>query len=124
VRLKLKGGQAMFEDLKKKFDKGVDYAFATKEKIEKAVTDFATENNLNKEEARKLLDQVVKKSEETRKTVEEKIVELQKAAISKMNLVTKEDYRKLEARLSKLEASQKKPVKARSRIPKRGVKKA
>ena len=114
----------MFEDLKKTFDKGVDYAFATKEKIEKAVKDFAAENNLTREEARKLLDQVIKKSEETRKTVEEKIVELQKAAIKKMNLVTKKDYQKLEERIIKLEGYHKKPVKPKARRPKRGTKKS
>ena len=100
----------MFEDLKKAMDKGMDYAFMTKDKIEKAVKDFAKENNLNKEEAKKLMDQIVKKSEETWKNVEEKAVDIQKAAIEKMNLVTKEDYKKLEARIKKLEGSLKTPV--------------
>ena len=82
----------------------------TKEKVEKAVKDFAKENNLNKEEAKKLMDQVMKKSEETWKTVEEKAVEMQKAAIGKMNLVTKEDLKKLEDRIKKLETIQKTAV--------------
>ena len=50
----------MFEELKKTLDKGMDYAFMTKDKIENAIRDFAKENNLNKEEAKKLLDQVIK----------------------------------------------------------------
>jgi polyhydroxyalkanoate synthesis regulator phasin len=100
----------MFEDLKKAMDKGMDYAFMTKDKVEKAVKDFAKENNLNKEEAKKLLDQMVKKSEETWKNVEEKVEEIQKAAIGKMNLVTMEDYKKLEDRIKKLETALKKPV--------------
>lgn len=104
----------MFEDLKKTFDKGIEYAFETKDKIEKAVKDFAKENNLNKEEAKKLMDQVLKKSEEARKTLEEKIIDLQQTAIEKMNLVTKEEYRKLEDRVKKLEGYHKKPVKKAS----------
>jgi polyhydroxyalkanoate synthesis regulator phasin len=100
----------MFEDLKKTMDKGMDYAFMTKDKIEKAVKDFAKENNLNKEEAKKLMDQMVKKSEETWKNVEEKVVDLQKTAIQKMNLVTKEDYKKLEDRIKKLEGFHKTPA--------------
>jgi polyhydroxyalkanoate synthesis regulator phasin len=93
----------MFEELKKALDKGMDYAFMTKDKVEKAVKEFAKENNLNKEEAKKLLDQMIKKSEETRNYLEERAVELQKATIAKMNLVTKEDYKKLEDRIKKLE---------------------
>jgi polyhydroxyalkanoate synthesis regulator phasin len=111
----------MFEDLKKKFDKGMDYAFSTKEKIEKAVKEFAADNNLNKEEAKKLLDKVVKRSEEARKTIEEKIVEFQKAAIDKMNFVTKEEYKKLEERIIKLEGIHKRPAKVSARPVKGGV---
>jgi polyhydroxyalkanoate synthesis regulator phasin len=101
----------MFEDLKKAMDKGMEYAFMTRDKIEKTVKDFAKENNLNKEEAKKLLDQVIQKSEETWKNVEEKALEIQKSAIEKMNLVTKEDYKKLEDRIKKLESSKKTAVK-------------
>jgi polyhydroxyalkanoate synthesis regulator phasin len=101
----------MFESLKQAFDKGVEYAFTTTEKIEKAAKEFAKENNLNKEEAKKLLDHWVKKSEEMKVALEKQIAELQKATIAKMNLVTKEDYKALEARIKKLEGSGKKPVK-------------
>ena len=58
----------MFENLKQAFDKGVEFAFATTEKVEKAAIEFAKENNLNKEEAKKLIDQWVKKSEEMKKS--------------------------------------------------------
>jgi polyhydroxyalkanoate synthesis regulator phasin len=101
----------MFEDLKKTLDKGIEFALSTKDKVEKAVKEFAEENNLTKEEAKKLMDQAIKKSEEARKTLEEKIIELQKGAMEKMNLVTKEDYKKLEDRIKKLEISRKPQVK-------------
>jgi polyhydroxyalkanoate synthesis regulator phasin len=107
----------MFEEFKKTLDKGMDYAFMTKDKIEKAVKEFARENNLTKEEAKKLIDQVVKKSEETRNYLEERAIELQKAAIAKMNLVTVEDYRKLETRIKKLEGFHKTPAKPKKQIP-------
>ncbi len=98
----------MFETLKEAFDKGVEYAFTTSEKIEKAALKFAKDNNLNKKEAQKLIDHWVKKSEEMKKGLEKQIAELQKTTIAKMNLVTKEDYKALEARINKLEG---KPVK-------------
>ncbi len=108
----------MFEELKKAMDKGMEYAFMTKDKVEKAVKDFAKENNLNKEEARKLMDQVIKKSEETWKNVEEKALEMQKSAIEKMNLVTREDYEKLENRIKKLEGLKKAAAKPKAAKPK------
>jgi len=101
----------MFENLKQAFDKGVEYAFTTTEKIEKAAKEFAKENNLNKKEAQKLIEHWVKKSEEMKKSLEKQIAELQKATIAKMNLVTKEDYKALEVRIKKLEATGKTPVK-------------
>ena len=101
----------MFESLKQAFDKGIEYAFTTSEKIEKAAKEFAKENNLNKKEAQKLIDHWVKKSEEMKKGLEKQVTELQKTAISKMNLVTKEEYKALEARIKKLEGTGKRPVK-------------
>ena len=106
----------MFEELKKTLDKGMDYAFMTKDKIEKAVKEFAKENNLTKEEAKRLIDQIAKKSEETRNYIEERAVELQKTAIAKMNLVTKEEYKKLEDRIKKLESYHKTPAKPKKKI--------
>jgi polyhydroxyalkanoate synthesis regulator phasin len=101
----------MFETLKEAFDKGVEYAFTTSEKIEKAAIKFAKENNLSKKEARKLIEHWVKKSEEMKVALEKQIAELQKSTIAKMNLVTKEDYKALEARIKKLEGTGKKSVK-------------
>lgn len=102
----------MFENLKVAFDKSVDYAFATTEKIEKAAKEFAKENNLNKEEAKKLMDQWVKKSIEVKDALEKQVTELSKAAIKKMNLVTMEEYKALEVRIKKLEGNGKSPGKS------------
>jgi len=103
----------MFEDLKKTFEKGMEIAFQTKEKIEKAAKEFAAENNLNKEEAKKLLDQWLKKSEEVKKAVEKQTGEMMKAALAKMDLVTKKELQILEERIKKLEGNHKTPVKAK-----------
>lgn len=114
----------MFENLKKAFDKGVEFAFSTEAKIEKAAKDFAAENNLTKEEGKKLLDQWLKKSEEARKSMEKQMVDLQKTLLEKMNLATKQDMKKLEDRIKKLEGSGKKPVapKKKSAPVKKGTK--
>jgi len=100
----------MFEELKKSIEKGLEYAFMTSDKLAKAAKDLAKENNLTKEEAKKLLDVLVKRSEETKKTLEDNFQELVKTTLRKMNIPTKEEIKKLEDRIKKLEAK-KVPVK-------------
>lgn len=99
----------MFESLKQAFDKGVEYAFTTTRQIEKAAKQFAEDNNLNKKEAQKLIDHWVKRSEEMKLSLEKHVAEFQKSTIAKMNLVTMEDYKALEARIKKLEGPGRKP---------------
>jgi polyhydroxyalkanoate synthesis regulator phasin len=94
----------MFEDLKKSLDKGIEYAFMTTDKLTRAAKELAKENNLTKEEAKKLLDHLVKKSEETKKTLEDNFQELIKTSLKKMNIPTSGELRKLEERIKKLEA--------------------
>jgi polyhydroxyalkanoate synthesis regulator phasin len=103
----------MFEDLKKTIDKGLDIAFMNAEKLAQAAKDLAKENKLTKEEAKKLYDYLVKKSEEAKKTVEDDLQVLVKNTLKKMNVSTKDDLKKLEDRIKKLESAKKAPVKAK-----------
>jgi len=108
----------MFEELKKSMEKGLDYAFMTSDKLAKAAKDLAKENNLTKEEAKKLLDVLVKRSEETKKTLEDNFQELVKTTLRKMNIPTKEEIKKLEDRIKKLEVSKKPVAKPRPKVVK------
>jgi polyhydroxyalkanoate synthesis regulator phasin len=103
----------MFEDLKKTIDKGLDIAFMNAEKLAQAAKDLAKENKLTKEEAKKLYDYLVKKSEEAKKTVEDDLQVLVKNTLKKMNVSTKDDLKKLEDRIKKLESAKKTTVKAK-----------
>ncbi|MEI7490782.1 MAG: phasin family protein [Bacteroidota bacterium] len=110
----------MFEELKKSIEKGLDYAFMTTDKLTKAAKEMAKENNLTKEEAKKLLDLLVKKSEETKKNLEVNFQELVQTTLHKMNVPTKEEIKKLEDRIKKLEGAKKKPAaKAKPKIVKK-----
>ena len=115
----------MFEQLKQTFDKVMELAFTTKDKIQQSVTEIARENNLTKEEAKKLLDQLIKKSEEVKKNLEVRITDIQKTAIEKMNLVSKDELTKLEERIKVLEkqAKGKSGSKAASKVPVRTIRK-
>jgi polyhydroxyalkanoate synthesis regulator phasin len=104
----------MFEDLKKTIDKGLDIAFMNAEKLAQAAKDLAKDNKLNKEEAKKLYDYLVKKSEEAKKSVEDEVQVLVKATLKKMNVPSQEDLKKLEDRIKKLEGGKVTPAKAKA----------
>jgi polyhydroxyalkanoate synthesis regulator phasin len=104
----------MFEDLKKTIDKGLDVAFLNAEKLAQAAKDLAKENKLNKEEAKKLYEYLLQKSEEAKKTVEDDVQALIKKTLKKMNIPTQEDLKKLEDRIKKLEGGKKAPAKAKA----------
>ena len=103
----------MFEDLKKSIDKGLDFAFMNAEKLAQAAKDLAKENKLTTEEAKKLYDYLIKKSEEAKKTVEDDLQVLVKNTLKKMNVPSQDDIKKLEDRIKKLESAQKTSVKAK-----------
>ena len=105
----------MIENLKKTLDKGVEYAFMTTEKIAKAAKELAQENDLTKEEAKKLLDYLQKKSVVTRQNMEKTMQEFLKASLRKMDIPTREEVKKLEDRIRKLEGTKKKPAVARKK---------
>lgn len=107
----------MFENLKETLDKGIEYAFMTSEKIAKAAKELAKENNLTKEEANKLLNYLQKKSEETRENLERTMQDFLRASLKKMEIPTREDVRKLEERIKKLEGK-KKPAAKKKAAPK------
>ncbi|MEI7661902.1 MAG: hypothetical protein WCK34_06890 [Bacteroidota bacterium] len=104
----------MFEDIKKSIDKGLDYAFMNAEKLAQAAKDLAKENKLTKEEAKKLYDDLVAKSEEAKKTVEAELQVFLKNALKKMDIPTKDDILLLENRIKALESGKKAPVKAKT----------
>ncbi len=103
----------MFEDLKKSIDKGLDYAFMNAEKLAQAAKEMAKENKLTKEEAKKLYDHLMAKSEEAKKSVEAELHQLVQNALKKMDIPSKEDLKKLEARIAKLEPVKKEPAKSK-----------
>ncbi|MCX6268818.1 MAG: hypothetical protein NTW16_15950 [Bacteroidetes bacterium] len=104
----------MFEDLKKSIDKGLDIAFLNAEKLAQAAKDMAKENKLTKEEAKKLYDYLISKSEEARKNVQDDLQVLVKDTKKKMNIPSMVDIKKLEDRIAKLESARKAPVKAKT----------
>ena len=76
----------MLEELKKSIDKGLEFAVSTRDKITQAAKEMAKENKLTKEEAKKLLDHLLEKSDEARKNLETEVQKVIQASLKKMKV--------------------------------------
>lgn len=92
----------MIDLLKKTLTTGLGLAFMTKEKIEDLSKAFVEKGKLSEKDAKGLIDEFSKKSKEARAKVEGEIEKMVSATVKKMNLVTREDLRKLEKKVDRL----------------------
>ncbi|HHJ11511.1 MAG TPA: hypothetical protein ENK25_11580 [Bacteroidetes bacterium] len=93
----------MLESLKKGILAGIGLGLTTKEKIEEYAKKAAEEAKLSKEEGEKFLKDLLKQSEEAKKSLDKKIRDGINAAMTKSGVVPREEYEKLEKRVEKLE---------------------
>lgn len=76
----------MFDLIKKAMFTGIGMAALTKEKIEEIAADFVQKGNLSENEGRKLVDEMMKKSEESKEEIKKQLDVLVYATIEKMQL--------------------------------------
>ncbi len=93
----------MINLLKKGILAGIGIGMMTKEKIEELAKKTAKEAKLNEEEGRKLADDLLKQSEEVKHQIEKKVDEQVRKNIDKFGFATKEDLKKVEKQLEKLQ---------------------
>lgn len=93
----------MFDILKKSVLTGIGVMWMSKEKIEAEVKKLIEEAKVSKEEGEKILDSVLKKAEDAKKEFENQIEIYVKKAVDKIGIATKEDFKKLEERVSAIE---------------------
>jgi len=97
----LKRGSLMEQLLKKALLIGMGAAVLTREKIENFLNELSKAPE--KVTIEELLSQLIKKGEETRNELEQRIGEKVKEIIKQTSLVTKEDILKLERKIEELE---------------------
>lgn len=95
----------MFELLKKSVFATVGLALLTREKIEDVAKKIAEDAKLSESEGKQFVDELLKKSEETRLAIEKLINEKIDTALNKMNIPTRSEVNAIDIRLRKLEAS-------------------
>lgn len=94
----------LFETLKKTLYAGVGMAFLTREKIEEMAKKMAEEAKLGESEGKKFIDEILKKSEEAKSSLQRAVDAGVSAALERMNVARDRDLKALEARVKALEA--------------------
>jgi len=91
----------MFDMIKKTMLAGIGLSLMTKEKIEKIATEFIEKGRMSEKEGKEFVDELMKKSEEAKNTLETSIEKTVKKVLDKMNIATKDDIIDLEKKIEK-----------------------
>ncbi|MCL0065646.1 hypothetical protein M1N79_02005 [Dehalococcoidia bacterium] len=103
----------MLDLMKKGILIGIGVASLTKDRVEELVEKIAEENKLSEEEGRKLVMELLEKSEEARKEFQDQVGKRVKETLKTMDILSGEEFQALNARIEKLEGQtsvDKKPV--------------
>ncbi|MDR0305251.1 MAG: phasin family protein [Chitinispirillales bacterium] len=92
--------------LKKSVYAAVGFAVMTRDKVGEAAQKLAKDAKMSEEEGRKFVDELMSRSDETRKNIEQYVGEKVEAALKKMKIPARKEFDELEKRLSKLENGQ------------------
>ncbi|MCK5452020.1 MAG: hypothetical protein KAI51_01160 [Candidatus Aenigmarchaeota archaeon] len=90
---------------------GIGIAAITKEKAEILVKDLTKKGDLNKEEGKKLVEELMTKSKKSKKELETTINKQVHLVIKKANVASRKEIKVLEDKIKKLEAEIKKQTK-------------
>jgi len=93
----------MFELIKKTLLAGVGLAYMTKGKAEETAKKIAAEAKIAEGEGKKFVDELIKKSEEAKAGVEKLVNNAVNTTLTKLDLPTKAQVKKLEQRIKELE---------------------
>ena len=101
----------MIDLIKKIVFTGVGLASLTKDKIEALGKEIGDQAKLSEKEGKELVDELMKKSEESRKEVASQVEKFVKDNLKKMDLATHDDLLKLEKKVQQLSKDLKDPDK-------------
>lgn len=89
--------------IKKVLYTGVGLVATTTERLQKVVDELIEKGKLSREEGKKVVDDVVKNSEEATEEYEGRFRKVLDSALSRISLPKNKDYEKLEKRIKALE---------------------
>jgi|GEM_PF-124680 len=93
--------------MKDLFNKAVSFglgaAIATKEQAEKLVEELVNKGEVNKSESKQLVDDLLRKGREAQASIDARIKEYVRGALNEANLTTRDDYVQLKQQIAELE---------------------
>jgi polyhydroxyalkanoate synthesis regulator phasin len=92
----------MIELMKKSMLIGIGVLSLTKDKVEEVAGELIDKGNMSQKEGEKFVDDVLKRSEETRSVLEEQIKAVVKSTMAKMDIAGKSDIEALRSEISEL----------------------
>jgi len=96
----------MLDAIHKMFLAGVGLAAMTKDKIDEHVKELVEKGKLTEKEGRELAEDVLKKSKQAKDDLEKQVEKQVQQTLQTLQIASKEDVEKLEARIEKLEAAE------------------
>ncbi|MCL7489197.1 MAG: hypothetical protein M8357_13600 [Desulfobulbaceae bacterium] len=102
----------MQEMIKNLFYLGAGAAFVTKEKIEELKNELVEKGKMTQDEGKKFVDELMKKSEDMKKEIDDKINRTVTERLEKMNVATGDDLADLRQQIQELRALVEKPKKS------------
>lgn len=90
----------MIDLIKKAFYTGLGAIALTKEKIEELADELVEKGKLSESEVKKFVDDLFEKSETAKEQVKKQVEKITEDTFKKMKLVTKDDLKALEKRLT------------------------
>jgi polyhydroxyalkanoate synthesis regulator phasin len=93
----------MVDMIKKTLLAGVGLAFMTKEKAEEVAKKFVQDTKIAEGEGKKFVDELLKRSEEAKKSAEKLVETAVHTAVTRLDIPTRAEMRKMEERIQELE---------------------
>jgi polyhydroxyalkanoate synthesis regulator phasin len=103
------GDHLMMDLIKRAVWTGVGMAVLTKEKVEELGKDLADQAKLSEQEGKKLVDELLKKSEQAQKDLEARVNNAVLKVVQSLHLASHEDVARLTARIEQLEQQLREP---------------
>ena len=95
----------MLDSIHKMFLAGVGLAAMTKDKIDEHVKELVEKGKLSEKEGREIADEMLKKSKQAKDDLEKQVEKQVQQSLQALQIASKEDIEKLEARIEKLETA-------------------
>ncbi len=95
----------MFDFFKKNLFTAVGLAMMTRDKVEEAGKKIAHEAKLSEIEGKQFLEELLKKTDDTRMAIEKIVNDNVEIVLKKLEIPTRTEFNSIEKRLSKLESN-------------------